>query len=92
MKVLEISAEPAAASGFVPCAQCSTQIPAEAFDYPYWTAAMRLVSRIAIYGSASPRSRGGEPVASHNQRAPEDPPEPDMLSLRVRLSSPKAGY
>jgi hypothetical protein len=28
----------------VPCPRCAAEIPPEAFEYPYWTAAQRLLS------------------------------------------------
>jgi hypothetical protein len=44
MTVRVISATPTLAGTPVPCAHCSAEIPADLFDYPYWTAARRQLS------------------------------------------------
>src|SRR5664279_2021933 len=44
MTVRVISPTPVQAGAPVPCAHCTTQIPAEVFEYPYWTAARRQLS------------------------------------------------
>jgi hypothetical protein len=44
MTVRVLSASPVNPGIPVPCAHCTTEIPPDAFEYPYWTAARRQLS------------------------------------------------
>jgi hypothetical protein len=72
MAMRVISVVPIDSMAFVGCAYCTTSIPALEFEYPYWTAAQRLLSawcpgchlRVSISAKSWRRASGLSQVAA----------------------------